>query len=110
MSIFIIIGLVLLFLVKRFISKIEYSTIEYEYYKPKELVWHDVKFPLWAWLLAALLLCVPILGIVLYIVGWILLASMFITDNTNFIRFKNGKSSSLINFSTKIIDFLNKKY
>lgn len=110
MIIFIIIGLVLLFFIKRLTSKLEYSTKEYPkgYYRGSEIVWHNLELPLWAWILAAIFLCVPVLGIILYIVAWIfLLIALNVTED---IRFKEGRSSNLVSFLKKIVDLLNKKY
>lgn len=103
--IFIIIGLVFLFFIKRLISKLEYSTTEYPdgYYGGRETVWHDIKFPLWAWLLAVFFLCTPILGIILYVVAWVVVSMLV---NEDYIRFKKGKSSLFMKF----IDILNKEY
>ena len=107
MSIFIIIGLVFLFFIKKLVSKLEYSTIEYPN-GYREVVWHNLEFPLWAWILATIFLCVPILGIILYIVAWIfLLIALNVTEG---IRFKEGRFSSLVSFLKKIVDLLNKKY
>jgi hypothetical protein len=109
MSIFIILGLIFLFFIRRLASKLEYSAVEYPngYYGAREVVWHDLKFPLWVWILITLFLCVPILGIILYIVAWIFLP---ITINIGSLRFKERKHSVLVSFLKKIVDLLNKKY
>lgn len=96
--IWIIIGLVCFFFIKRLISKLEYRTWEGHY------EWKEVKFPLWGWVLAALFLLLPLIGILLYWVIWI--GVIICLKNEDDLRFKEGKTSLAI----KIADLLCKKY
>lgn len=96
--IWIIIGLVCFFFIKRLISKLEYRTWEGHY------EWKEVKFPLWVWVLAALFLLLPLIGILLYWVIWI--GVIICLKNEGDLRFKEGKTSLAI----KITDLLCKKY
>lgn len=93
-----IIGLICLFFTKRLASKLEYKTWE-GYYE-----WKEVKFPLWAWVLIAIFLMLPLFGILLYWVMWIVvLVRLKIEDD---LRFKEGKTS----LAMKIADLLCKEY
>lgn len=98
MILWIIIGLICLFFIKRLISKLEYRTWEGYY------TWKEVKFPLWVWALAAIFLLLPLFGILLYWVMWI--GVIIYLKNEDDLRFKEGKTSLAI----KIADLLCKEY
>jgi len=98
MIFWIIIGLICLFFTKRLTSKLEYKTWDGHY------KWKDVKFPLWAWVLATIVLILPIFGILAYWGMWIIVIVCLRTEDD--IRFKEGKTSSII----KISDLLCKEY
>ena len=98
MIFWIIIGLICLFFTKRLTSKLEYRTWEGHY------EWKDVKFPLWAWVLAAVFLILPLFGILAYWVMWI--GVIICLKNEDDLRLKEGKTSFVI----KIADLLCKKY
>jgi hypothetical protein len=98
MIFWIIIGLICLFFTKRLTSKLEYRTWDGHY------KWKDVKFPLWAWVLAAVFLLLPLFGILIYWVMWIGVISCL--KNEGDLRFKEGKTS----LAMKIADLLCKEY
>ena len=99
MIFWIIIGLICLFFTKRLASKLEYRTWEGHY------KWKEVKFPLWAWALAAVFLILPIFGILIYWVIWIVVVVSIKIDEDD-LRFKEGKTSLVM----KIADLLCKEY
>lgn len=98
MIFWIIIGLICLFFLKRLASKLEYKTWDGHY------KWKDIKFPLWAWILAAVVLIVPIFGILIYWIVWIVVMIQLKTGDE--LRFKEGKTSLI----TKIVNLLCKEY
>jgi hypothetical protein len=98
MILWIIIGLICLFFTKRLISKLEYRTWDGHY------KWKEVKFPLWTWALAAIFLLLPLFGILLYWVIWLVVIVYLRTEGD--LRFKEGKTS----LAMKITDLLCKEY
>lgn len=98
MIFFIIVGLICLFFIKRLISKLEYRTWEGHY------KWNEVKFPLWAWVLAAVVLMLPLFGILVYWIIWITVLICSKTEDD--LRFKEGRTS----LGIKIADLLCKEY
>ena len=99
---FVIIGIVLFVILRKLALSLEYSIIEYSNYERKE-VWHDVKLPLWAWILIALFMCLPVAGIFLFICACI---GVIVNIVLGSFRFKKGKGV----FLTRLIDILSKKY
>lgn len=98
MIFWIIIGLICLFFTKRLTSKLEYRTWEGHY------KWKEAKLPLWAWLLVAALLIIPIIGILVYWGMWLGVIVCIKTEDD--MRFKEGKTS----LAMKIVDSLCKEY
>lgn len=97
---FVILGFIFAFFIKRLMSKLEYR--DWDYMTRME-VWKPVLLPLWAWLLITFGLCLPIIGVIAYIIIWIYIA---VGTEIGDLRFKKDARSLLKMF----IEILKKKY